>query len=40
MSVARFASLSKMFVGFGCFEQIDVVSTRFRYVNVRAFGVF
>ena len=40
VSVARFASLSYMFVCFGCFEQIDVVSTNFRYVTVRAFGVF
>ena len=40
MSVARFASLSYMFVCFGCFEQIEVVSTNFRCVTVRAFGVF
>ena len=29
-----------MFVCCGCFEQIHVVSTNFRYVTVRAFGVF
>ena len=39
VSVANVVSLY-MFVCFGCFEQIDGVSTNFRPVIVLAFGVF
>ena len=40
MSVARCVSLLLTCVCFGCFEQIEIVSTKFRHVIARVFGVF